>query len=66
MKNYTSFEEIELQLKRLDLERKIALEEVKLHTTEIKQEFKPANLLNQVLKLGGKYGLYFLVKKFLK
>lgn len=66
MKHYQSFNEIETDLKRLDLERKIALEEMKFYKSEIVNDLKPSNLINMLLKMAGKYGVYFLMKKFMK
>tara|TARA_R110002012_G_scaffold319389_2_gene539726 strand:+ start:114044 stop:114244 length:201 start_codon:yes stop_codon:yes gene_type:complete len=66
MKNYQSFTEIESDLKRLDLERKIALEEMKLLKTEFKEDLKPSNWISTLLNVAGKYGFYMLMKKFLK
>lgn len=66
MKPYQSFTEIEADLKRLDLERKIAFEEMKLLKTEFKEDLKPANWINTLLNVAGKYGLFILMKKFLK
>jgi len=66
MKNYESFTDIESDLKRLNLERKIALEEMKLLKTEFKEDLKPSNWVSTLLNLAGKYGLYMLMKRFLK
>jgi hypothetical protein len=66
MKQYQSFEDIETDLKRLNLERKIALEEMKLLKSEFQEDLKPANWLSTILNLAGKYGLYMLLKKFIK
>jgi len=67
MKQYQSFEEIETDLKRLNLERKIALEEMKLLKTEFQDNLKPSNwVVSTVLGVASKYGFYWLLKKFLK
>ncbi|OBX21143.1 MULTISPECIES: DUF6327 family protein [Bizionia] len=66
MKNYQSFTDIESDLKRLDLERKIAFEEMKLLKTEFKEDLKPSNWINTLLNVAGKYGLYMVMKRFLK
>lgn len=66
MKQYQSFEEIETDLKRLNLERKIALEEMKLLKSEFKADLKPVNWVSTVLNVAGNYGFYRLLKKFLK
>jgi hypothetical protein len=66
MKQYQSFEDIETDLKRLNLERKIALEEMKLLKSEFQDDLKPANWVSTALNVAGKYGFYVLLKKFLK
>jgi len=66
MKQYQSFEDIENDLKRLSLERKIALEEIKLIKSEFQDDLKPSNWMQSVLKNAGKYGLFLLAKRFLK
>ncbi|SFN73748.1 hypothetical protein SAMN04487989_103118 [Bizionia echini] len=66
MRNYQSFTEIESDLKRLDLERKIALEEMKLLKTEFKEDLKPSNWISTLMNVAGKYGLYVLMKKIWK
>ncbi|TYA53803.1 DUF6327 family protein [Formosa maritima] len=66
MKQYQSFEDIETDLKRLSLERKIALEEMKLLKSEFQDNLKPSNWFSSVLSIAGKYGLYALLKKFLR
>lgn len=66
MRNYQSFKDIEIDLQRLSLERKIALEEMKLLKTEFKEDLKPSNWVGTLLSIAGKYGLYRLVKRFLK
>jgi hypothetical protein len=66
MKSYKNFEEIEYDLKRLNLERKIALEELKAVKQEFKKDLQPPNWVNLILSLGKKYGSYFFIKKLLK
>ncbi|EGV44247.1 hypothetical protein BZARG_720 [Bizionia argentinensis JUB59] len=66
MRHYQSFNDIETDLQRLNLERKIALEEMKLLKTEFKENLRPANWVNTLLSMAGKYGLYRIVKRFLK
>lgn len=66
MEKYNSLEEIELDLKRLSLERKIALEELKLSKEEIKERLSYPNWINTIFKTASKYGFYLLIKKFLK
>ena len=66
MKQYHSFEDIETDLKRLDLERHIAWEEMKLIKSEFQEELKPANWLQTALNIAGKYGFFFLTKRIFK
>ncbi|MGY0392859.1 DUF6327 family protein [Bizionia sp. KMM 8389] len=65
-KPYQSFSEIETDLKRLDLERKIAFEEMKLLKTEFKAELKPVNWVGTLLNVGSKYGFYYLLKRLFR
>ncbi|MFL0353721.1 hypothetical protein [Xanthomarina sp. GH4-25] len=66
MKQYQSFEDIETDLKRLSLERNIALEEMKLLKSEFQDDLKPANWIQSAIKTAGKYGLFLLAKRFFK
>lgn len=66
MKTYTSFNDIEKDLKRLRLERDIAWEELKLLKGEYKQDLQPYNWMQTVLKYASKYGVLMLFKKIIK
>jgi hypothetical protein len=66
MKQFESFQDIETELKRLDLERNIAFEEMKLLKSEFKDDLKPANWLSTIFNVAGKYGFYVLLKRFFK
>lgn len=66
MKVYTSFDDIETDLKRLKLERDIALEELKILKSEFKQDLQPYHWMQTALKYVGKYGILMLFKKILK
>ena len=66
MKQFESFQDIETELKRLDLERNIAFEEMKLLKSEFKDDLKPANWLSTTFNVAGKYGFYVLLKRFFK
>ena len=66
MSKYQSFEDIEKGLKQLSLEKKIALEELKLIKNSAQESFKPIGLLGTVFKLLGKYGTLMFVKKIFK
>lgn len=63
---YNNLDEIEFDLKRLDLERKIALEEIKGLKQDIKDDLSPYNWLSMVLSVVKKYGVLYMVRKFLK
>ncbi|ADV49125.1 hypothetical protein I2486_09135 [Cellulophaga sp. E16_2] len=65
-KNYTSFEEIELDLKLLSLERKIAIEELKGLKLKVQEDLSPLNWLQTGIKMAKKFGTLLLVKKLLK
>lgn len=66
MKNYQSFEAVEADLKRLRLERRIALEEINLSKNKFKEQFKQKTWLNLMVDAAEKYGFYVLLKRFLK
>ncbi len=63
---YRNFDEIEYDLQRLDLERKIALEELKGLKQEVKEDLSPYNWLSTSLSIVKKYGILYLIKKILK
>jgi len=66
MKQYSSFEEIEYDLKRLDLKREIALEEMKGLKYEIRDELSPYNWIKTAYKILGKVGTVLIVKKIFR
>lgn len=66
MSRYNSFEEIENDLKRLDLERKIAKEEMIGLKYEFQERMSPYYWLVTLLNAVKKYGIFFLLKKLLK
>lgn len=66
MKIYNSFEEIEQELKRLNLERKIAVEELKLTQNQIKDDLSPLNWMNTMVRVFSKYGIYYLIRRFFR
>jgi hypothetical protein len=63
MKQYKSFSEIEFDLKRLNLERQIAFEELKGIKGDYAESLKPANWLQTAFKYVFKIGSLMLVKK---
>jgi hypothetical protein len=66
MKQYKTFEEIDYDLKRLNLERQIAFEELKGFKGEVKEDLKPLHWIQTLIKYASKYGSYLLLKKIIK
>lgn len=66
MRSYENVEQIEQDLRRLDLERQIALEELKGVKHDFEQKLKPINMIGGVLKFVSKYGLLMIFKKIFK
>lgn len=66
MKNYNSLSEIKNDLKVLDLEKDVALEELKIVKNQFYNFLKPFNLLGSAAKIVSKYGFIYLIKKFTK
>lgn len=59
-------DEIKYDLKRLSLERQIALEEIKGLKADIKEDLSPYNWLGTLLSAVKKYGILFLVRKLFR
>lgn len=66
MTSYSNFEEIKHDLKRLNLERQIALEELKGLKQEVKEDFSAPNWLGTIASFAKKYGIMYLIRKILK
>lgn len=66
MRTYNSFEEIDQDLKRLNLERRIAIEEIKLTHNQIREDLSPLNWINTLVRLFSKYGLYYLIRRLFR
>lgn len=66
MKTYKDLSEINLDLKRLNLERQIAWEEMKGLNQEVKQDLRPYSWINTVLSAVKKYGIIYLIRKVLR
>jgi len=66
MKEYKTFDDINKSLKRLNLERKIALEELKLVQGKVEEDLKPVNLIINILQVVGKIGAFKLLKKIIR
>ncbi|NDV14631.1 hypothetical protein GO009_01215 [Muricauda sp. TY007] len=63
---YTSFEEIDHDLKILRLQRQIEEEKVKLAVQNTKKELYPTNILGGMAPLLQKIAISFIAKKLLK
>ncbi|MHB0755212.1 DUF6327 family protein [Polaribacter sp. M15] len=66
MKTYTSFAEIEKDLRKLELEKEIAKEELKIVKHNFEEFLKPVNWLTSAFRTISKYGILMLIKKILK
>ncbi|WP_047418374.1 hypothetical protein [Cellulophaga sp. Hel_I_12] len=65
-KNYSSFEEIDYDLKLLNLERKISIEELKGLKYDLQENLSPYSWLKTGLRLFGNFGKIMLLKKLFK
>lgn len=65
MKTYTSFEEISADLKRLHLEKQIALEELKSIKYEVQEDLQPYNWIGTMLSAVRKYGIFYMIRKLI-
>ncbi|MFD2916032.1 hypothetical protein [Psychroserpens luteus] len=66
MKNYKTFDDIDFNLKRLSLERQIALEELKGVKGEIKNDLAPYHWMQTVVKYATKFSSFMILKKIIK
>ncbi|TYB77500.1 hypothetical protein ES677_00115 [Bizionia gelidisalsuginis] len=66
MKTYKTLDDIEFDLKRLTLERNIALEEIKVSKGEFVESLQPAEWMRTGFKLIGKVGVMMFVKKIFR
>ncbi|MDX1270585.1 hypothetical protein [Bizionia paragorgiae] len=66
MKTYKTLEDIEFDLKRLTLERNIALEEMKAAKGQFKESLQPAEWMQTGFKMLGKVGVMMIVKKIFR
>jgi hypothetical protein len=62
MKTYTNLLEIEKDLQMIQLERDIAVEELKAIKNGYEEKLKPINIALSVLKITSKYGLLLYLK----
>ncbi|WP_375325891.1 DUF6327 family protein [Flagellimonas sp. GZD32] len=65
-KQYTSFDEIDRDLKVLKLERQIDEEKIKLAIQNIKKELYPVNVLGGLAPLIQKIAISLVAKKLIK
>ena len=65
-KEFTNFEEIKQELKRLDLERQIAWEELKGLKEDVKEDLSPLSWVSTGISYIGKVGSLFFIKKIFK
>ena len=63
---YKNFEEVEFHLKRLKLEREIALEELKGIKNDVKQDLSLYNWVSTAISAAKKFGMLYLVRKVVK
>jgi hypothetical protein len=66
MKAYQSFEQIDNDLKRLSLERQIALEELKIVKNDFEESIRPIRMLRDAFNFLSKYGALLFIKKIFK
>ena len=66
MTRYSNFEEIDQDLKRLSLEREIALEELKGLKHDVKEDLSAPKWLGTVTSFAKKYGMLYLLKKIFR
>jgi len=63
---YTNFDQVEYDLKRLNLEREIALEEIKGLKQDVKEDLSPYSWMSTVLSSVKKYGMLYLIRKIIR
>jgi hypothetical protein len=66
MKTYESFEQIDSDLKRLTLERQIAMEELKIVKNDFEESIRPIRMLCDAFNFLSKYGALLFIKKIFK
>lgn len=63
---YTNFDQVEYDLKRLNLEREIALEEIKSLKQDVKEDLSPYSWMSTILSSVKKYGMLYLIRKIIR
>lgn len=66
MKQYKTYEDVQRDLKLLNLERHIAWENMKLQKNKIGDELQPKQWMVTVYKVVQKYGVYILMRRLLR
>lgn len=66
MKHYKTEQQIKQDLRRLQLEKEIAWEELKTLKGDFKESLQPYQWMQTGLKLLSKFGVMMLVKKIIK
>ncbi|MGB2759329.1 MULTISPECIES: hypothetical protein [Maribacter] len=63
---YKNFDEIEFNLKRLKLERQIALEELKGLKQDVQEDLSPYNWVSTAFSAAKKFGMLYIMRKVVK
>ena len=63
---YKNFEEIEFNLKRLKLEREIALEELKGLKQDVQEDLSPYKWVSTAFSAAKKFGMLYIMRKVVK
>tara|TARA_B100001971_G_C18188774_1_gene537285 strand:- start:466 stop:666 length:201 start_codon:yes stop_codon:yes gene_type:complete len=66
MKQYRTQEDIKRDLRRLQLEKQIAWEELKVVKSEFKETLQPYTWLQTGFKMASKVGVMMLIKKIIR
>jgi len=66
MKHYKTEQQIKQELRRLQLEKEIAWEELKTLKGDFKESLQPYQWMQTGLKLFSKFGVMMLVRKIIK
>ena len=63
---YNNLNEVEYDLKKLNLERQIALEQIKGLKNDVKEDLSPYSWLSTIFSAVKKFGVLYLVKKIVR
>lgn len=66
MRTYNSFKEIKFELTRINLERKIALEQIKQSGNIVQESLTPHSWIVPTIDVIKRFGILFLLKKIFK